>query len=87
VGICRFAFNDSWPHTISVGFDYRRWVQKRDLSNDFLGNSTSTIDTISQNGGGCAQRIERLRDRQFGCGLPASATQQCSTFQPDRLSG
>ena len=40
-------------HTISVGFDYRRWIQKRNLSNDFLGQWAFNNDTISNNGGGC----------------------------------
>jgi hypothetical protein len=37
-------------HTITVGFDYRRWVQKRDLSADFLGNFNYNNDTILNNG-------------------------------------
>src|SRR4029077_18468805 len=41
-------------HTIAVGFDYRRWVQKRDLSADFLGSLNFNNDTIASNTGGCA---------------------------------
>jgi len=37
-------------HTIGVGFDYRRWVQKRNLSNDFLGNWGYNNDLILRNG-------------------------------------
>jgi hypothetical protein len=40
-------------HTISVGFDYRRWLQKRDLSADFLGNFNYSNDTLLNNSGGC----------------------------------
>ena len=40
-------------HTIAVGFDYRRWVQKRNLSNDFLGQFDFNNDTITSNSGGC----------------------------------
>ena len=40
-------------HSLSVGFDYRTWVQKRNLSNDFLGQWTYNNDTISNNGAGC----------------------------------
>ena len=37
-------------HTIGVGFDYRKWVQKRNLSNDFLGNWNFNNDLILRNG-------------------------------------
>jgi outer membrane receptor protein involved in Fe transport len=40
-------------HTVTVGFDYRRWLQKRDLSADFLGNFNFQNDTIVNNTGGC----------------------------------
>jgi carboxypeptidase family protein/TonB-dependent receptor-like protein len=39
-------------HTISTGFDYRHWLQRRDLSADFLGNFNYSNTTISTNGGG-----------------------------------
>ena len=48
-------------HTISTGFDYRRWLQKRDLSADFLGNFNYSNDLIISNGtngsNGCATRF------------------------------
>ena len=37
-------------HTFSTGFDFRRWVQKRDLSTNFLGGYTFNNTTITQNG-------------------------------------
>ncbi len=40
-------------HTINTGFDYRRWLQRRDLSADFLGNFTYGNGTIVSNSGGC----------------------------------
>ena len=40
-------------HTISAGFDYRRWLQRRDLSADFLGNFNYSNDNILNNDGGC----------------------------------
>ncbi|MBV9341942.1 MAG: TonB-dependent receptor, partial [Acidobacteria bacterium] len=40
-------------HTVSTGFDYRRWLQRRDLSADFLGNFNYGNDTILSNGKGC----------------------------------
>jgi outer membrane receptor protein involved in Fe transport len=40
-------------HTLTVGFDYRRWLQKRDLSADFLGSFTFNNDTVVSNNAGC----------------------------------
>ena len=37
-------------HTFSMGFDFRTWVQKRDLSTNFLGSFTFNNTTVSQNG-------------------------------------
>ncbi len=38
-------------HTIGIGFDYRSWVQKRNLSTNFLGSFAYNNDLIKQNGG------------------------------------
>ena len=38
-------------HTFSIGFDYRSWVQKRNLSGNFLGSYGFSSATINQNGG------------------------------------
>ncbi len=38
-------------HTFSFGFDYRSWVQKRDLSANFLGSYNYASGTILTNGG------------------------------------
>ena len=40
-------------HTLGVGIDYREWVEKRDLSADFLGDFNYASTTIQQNGNGC----------------------------------
>jgi hypothetical protein len=40
-------------HTIGVGFDFRIWVQKRNLSGNFLGGYTYNNNTILQNSNGC----------------------------------
>ncbi len=40
-------------HSLSIGFDFRSWVQKRDLSTNFLGSYGYTSSLITQNGGGC----------------------------------
>ncbi|MBB5059262.1 hypothetical protein HDF16_003985 [Granulicella aggregans] len=38
-------------HTLSIGFDYRSWIQKRDLSSNFLGSYSFASGTILTNGG------------------------------------
>ena len=38
-------------HTLGVGFDLRTWVQKRNLSTNFLGSFAFNNDLIRQNGG------------------------------------
>jgi len=40
-------------HTISVGFDYRRWHLMRNLDNDFFGEYTFTNDLVSRNSANC----------------------------------
>ena len=40
-------------HTLTAGIDFRKWVQKRDLSADFLGDFNYNNTTIQNNGGGC----------------------------------
>jgi hypothetical protein len=39
-------------HSFSIGFDFRSWVQKRNLSGNFLGSYGYASGTINQNGGG-----------------------------------
>src|SRR6266567_2937205 len=41
-------------HTFGIGIDFRTWLQKRNLSGDFLGAYTFTNQTITSNSGGCA---------------------------------
>jgi len=40
-------------HTFTMGADYRRWVQNRNLAADFLGTFTYRNDQIITNGTGC----------------------------------
>ncbi len=40
-------------HTFGVGVDYRKWIQARNLSGDFLGGLGFLNETITSNGGGC----------------------------------
>jgi len=39
-------------HSFSAGFDYRSWVQKRNLATNFLGNYSYSSNLINQNGTG-----------------------------------
>ena len=73
-------------HTVTMGFDYRRWLQKRNLSADFLGDFGYNNDTIINNGGGCAT-VSGL------CGTGNSVADfllgyyhDASTFQPGPFS-
>ena len=38
-------------HTLSFGFDYRNWIQKRNLSSNFLGSYSYASATVLTNGG------------------------------------
>jgi hypothetical protein len=40
-------------HTLTIGGDYRRWVQNRNLAADFLGTFTYRNDQILTNNAGC----------------------------------
>ncbi len=75
-------------HTINAGFDYRRWLQRRDLSADFLGDFNYANDTIANNGSngsnGCTSQFcgtgNAIAD--FLLGYYSGAT----TFQPGPFS-
>jgi hypothetical protein len=69
-------------HTIAVGFDYRRWVQKRDLSNDFLGQFTFNNDTILSNGGGCPNATGFCGTGNSVADFLLGYYHNASTFQP-----
>ncbi len=73
-------------HTISTGFDYRRWLQRRDLSADFLGDFTYGNDTITNNDGGCTTSSSHCGTgnaiADFLLGYYSGAT----TFQPGPFS-
>jgi outer membrane receptor protein involved in Fe transport len=81
-------------HTVTIGFDYRRWVQKRDLSADFLGSFTFNNDTILNNGSATGFGGQPAK----GCATPTCGTGNSiadfllgyygavSTFQPGPFS-
>ena len=81
-------------HTVSAGFDYRRWLQRRDLSADFLGNFNYSNDTIVNNGGngskGCATPFcgtgNAIADFLLGY-YNAASTFQPGPFSPTTVAG
>lgn len=81
-------------HTVSVGFDYRRWLQRRDLSADFLGNFNYSNDTVINNGGsgskGCATPFcgtgNSIADFLLGY-YNAASTFQPGPFSPTNVAG
>ena len=73
-------------HTIAVGFDYRRWVQKRDLSNDFLGQFGFNNDTITSNSGGCPNATGDCGTGNSVADFLLGYYNNASTFQPGPFS-
>lgn len=75
-------------HSLSLGFDYRSWVQKRDLSSNFLGSYGFSSGTVLQNGGGGENNCPTVT-----CGTGNSTADYllgyysgASTFQPGPFS-
>ncbi len=71
-------------HSLSVGFDFRSWVQKRDLSGNFLGSYGYSSATVTQNGGAGANNCATVT-----CGTGNATADYllgyysgASTFQP-----
>lgn len=73
-------------HTISTGFDYRRWLQRRDLSADFLGNFNYSNDTILNNSGGCATASGFCGTGNTIADFLLGYYNSASTFQPGPFS-
>ena len=71
--------------TIAVGFDYRRWVEKRELSADFLGSFTFNNDTILQNGAGCPNATGDCGTGNSIADFLLGYYNNVSTFQPGPL--
>ena len=69
-------------HTVTVGFDYRRWLQRRDLSSDFLGSFGYNNDTYSTNTGGCVTVSGRCGTGNSIADFLLGYYNGASTFQP-----
>jgi len=73
-------------HTISTGFDYRKWLQKRDLSADFLGNFNYSNDTLLNNNGGCTTSSGSCGTGNAIADFLLGYYNSASTFQPGPFS-
>jgi hypothetical protein len=73
-------------HTTTVGFDFRKWLQKRDLSADFLGNFNFNNDTIASNGGGCTTTSGKCGTGNAVADFLLGYYNNASTFQPGPFS-
>src|SRR5207248_8122379 len=73
-------------HTIAAGIDYRRWVQRRNLSNDFLGSFGFNNDTILNNSGGCPNPNGRCGTGNSIADYLLGYYNNVSTFQPGPFS-
>ena len=73
-------------HTIAVGIDYRDWVQKRNLSADFLGNFGFNNDTVLNNNGGCTTASGFCGSGNAVADFLLGYYNNASTFQPGPFS-
>ncbi|PYY24651.1 MAG: hypothetical protein DMG62_01980 [Acidobacteria bacterium] len=73
-------------HSLSVGFDYRRWIQKRNLSADFLGSFNFANENITSNSGGCPNASALCGTGNSVADFLLGYYQTGSTFQPGPFS-
>lgn len=73
-------------HTVSVGFDFRKWVQKRNLSADFLGDFGYNNNTVLNNGGGCPNGTGLCGTGNAVADFLLGYYNNASTFQPGPFS-
>ncbi|HZR65694.1 MAG TPA: TonB-dependent receptor [Terriglobales bacterium] len=73
-------------HTTTVGFDYRHWLQRRDLSADFLGDFGYNNDTILNNNAGCTTASGKCGTGNSVADFLLGYYNNASTFQPGPFS-
>lgn len=73
-------------HTITTGFDYRNWIQKRNLSADYLGDFAYNNTTILNNGGGCPNTTGLCGTGNAVADFLLGYYNNASTFQPGPFS-
>jgi len=73
-------------HTVTVGFDFRKWLQRRDLSSDFLGSFGYNNDTILNNSGGCTTASGLCGTGNSVADFLLGYYNNASTFEPGPFS-
>ncbi len=73
-------------HTVSAGIDFRKWVQKRNLSADFLGDFGYNNTTVLNNGGGCPNATGLCGTGNAVADFLLGYYNNASTFQPGPFS-
>ena len=73
-------------HTVSGGIDFRKWVQKRNLSADFLGDFGYNNTTVLNNGGGCPNATGLCGTGNAVADFLLGYYNNASTFQPGPFS-
>ena len=73
-------------HTVTVGFDYRRWVQRRNLSSDFLGSFNFNNDTVLGNSNGCTTPSGQCGTGNSVADFLLGYYNNASTFEPGPFS-
>lgn len=73
-------------HTIDVGFDYRHFVQKRNLSTNFLGGYSYTNNNILNNNAGCTTASGFCGTGNSVADFLLGYYNTASTFQPGPFS-
>jgi outer membrane receptor protein involved in Fe transport len=73
-------------HTLSFGFDYRSWVQKRNLSSNFVGSYGYASNTITQNSNGCTTASGLCGTGNSVADFLLGYYSGASTFQPGPFS-
>ena len=73
-------------HTTTVGFDYRKWLQRRDLSADFLGDFGFNNDTYQNNNNGCTTPSGKCGTGNSVADFLLGYYNNASTYQPGPFS-
>lgn len=73
-------------HTLSAGFDYRSWIQKRNLSSNFTGSYGYASNTILQNSNGCTTPSGLCGTGNATADFLLGYYSGASTFQPGPFS-
>jgi hypothetical protein len=73
-------------HTIGFGFDFRTWIQKRNLSGNFLGGYSYNNNNILQNSPGCTTPSGKCGTGNAVADFLLGYYNSANTFQPEPFS-